>query len=113
VKVLTVDDDVRLADIIDRNLKARGHSSRHAGSVQHALTELSDDWPDVVILDLNLPDSSGWELLYGLSEEQRQALRVIVVSASPISRGNLKEFGLHSSLQKPFALEALMNLIES
>ena len=99
--------------IIERNLQARGHISRHAGSVERALAQLMAEWPDAMIVDVSLPDQSGWELVRSLREDQRQALRVIMVSSAPISRRDLRELGLQNALQKPFAIGSLMSMVEA
>jgi DNA-binding response OmpR family regulator len=112
MNVLTVEDDAVLARVIERNLVARGHTSRRATSGAEALIQLKRERPDTLILDVNLPDSSAWEVLRNIDPESRQSIRVIVVSAAPISQKRLHEFRPQGHLQKPFAIGSLMHLIE-
>lgn len=112
MKVLVVEDDEMLAGVLDRNLQAHGHSSRRADTAEEALLQMKEDLPDAVILDVNLPDSSAWEVLRRLGDSKPASLRVIIVSAAPISRKRLDEFRPYGSLQKPFAIGSLLHLLE-
>jgi DNA-binding response OmpR family regulator len=112
VNVLTVEDDETLVGVIDRTLRARGHQSRHASTGAEALRLLAQERPDALLLDVNLPDSSAWEVLRNLDPESRAAIRVIVVSAAPISQKRLHEFYPQGHLQKPFAIGSLLHLLE-
>ena len=62
-RVLVVEDDEQLRRIITSNLVARGHEVRQAPDASAALAELADEHPDLLILDINLPDRTGWDVL--------------------------------------------------
>lgn len=63
-RVLLVEDDLPLARIVAGHLKARGHEVRVVPSVALATGEITGGFrPTVVLLDINLPDDSGWSLL--------------------------------------------------
>jgi DNA-binding response OmpR family regulator len=112
VKVLLVEDDSALRDVIRRNLSVRGHAVATADTAEGAVLQMTAEWPDVLVVDVNLPDFSGWEVLRRLGEESLQRLRVIVISAYPISRKRIDEFRPHSALQKPFPITALLHAVE-
>lgn len=61
--VLLVDDDPRIRESLGRLLERRGHAVRSASSGFAGLRELTNNSPDVVVLDLGLPDVDGFELL--------------------------------------------------
>jgi DNA-binding response OmpR family regulator len=110
-RVLVVEDDDGLRTIIRRNLEARGHEVREAATVAEAVAALVHEMPSLLILDINLPDGTGWDVL-------RQAnppsdVRVLVLTAVPISPRRLGEFRPVAYLPKPFPLEALLRLAES
>jgi DNA-binding response OmpR family regulator len=113
VKVLLVEDDGALADVIRRNLDAHGHAVVVAGTAEGAILQLVEEWPNVLILDVNLPDYSAWEVLRRIGEESRSQLRVIVMSAYPISQKRIDEFQPYSALQKPFPMHALLGAVEN
>ena len=110
-RVLVVEDDDQLRRIITANLVARGHEVRQASDASMALAALAEQQPDLLILDINLPDRTGWDVL----REARlpDAVRVLMLTAVPVSPKRLAEFRPVAYLPKPFPLEALLRLAES
>jgi DNA-binding response OmpR family regulator len=111
MRILLVEDEAALADVIARNLRARHHDVAIAPSAEAALLEMTDAWPDAMILDVNLPDLTGWDILRRLSAADRRKLNVIVVSAAPISQKRIDEFKPNHTLQKPFPIDALVRML--
>jgi DNA-binding response OmpR family regulator len=111
-KVLVVEDDDSLSEVIGRNLSAHGHELRTAKTAEGAIMQMVEEWPDVLVLDVNLPDYSAWEVLRRLGKESCARLRVIVMSAYPISRKRIEEFCPQATLQKPFPMRALLHAVE-
>ena len=95
--------------IIRRNLEHRGVAVSEAGSAAEALAALNDDMPDLLLLDINLPDRTGWDVLRELHASGRTP-RTIVVSAVRVSPEKLREFAVEAYLPKPFPIEALMRI---
>jgi DNA-binding response OmpR family regulator len=110
-RVLVVEDDEQLRRIIVRNLAARGHAVREAGDVAAALAALHLEQPDLLILDVNLPDGTGWDVLRAV--QLPRAVRVLMLTAVPVSPRRLAEFRPLAYLPKPFPLEALLRLAEA
>src|SRR4029077_5915304 len=67
--VLLVEDDASLCQVIGRNLARRGLEVRTVPSVNDALRAVAQMRPDLLLLDINLPDRSGWELLRALHNQ--------------------------------------------
>ena len=111
MRVLLVEDEAALADVIARNLRARGHSVTLAPTAGAALLHLAAERPDVLLLDVNLPDMTGWEILRRLSEDDRRNLPVVVISAAPISPKRIEEFRPAHCLMKPFPIDALLRTL--
>ncbi len=120
--ILLVEDDAVLRTLLRRNLEARQHQVSSAQDAQEALALLQRAAFDLIILDINLPDQTGWELLRlarqqgclresGASDEQAK-LPVVIVSAVRVSLERLKEFEPLAYLPKPFPIEALLRLAE-
>jgi DNA-binding response OmpR family regulator len=108
--VLLVEDDGVLARIIERNLSARRVRVLRAASVGEALAAIAVARPDVILLDIDLPDRTGWDLLRAL---HTRAIDVpaIIVSGTRVSPERLAEFKPVAYLPKPFPLEALLRLV--
>jgi len=112
MRVLLVEDEAALADVIGRNLRARGHTVTLAPTAEAALLSLAAGRPDVLLLDVNLPDMTGWEILRRLGEDDRRDLPVVVISAAPISPKRIEEFKPARCLLKPFPIDALMRTLK-
>jgi DNA-binding response OmpR family regulator len=110
--VLLVEDETPLRTIIARNLEQRGYRLAVAVSVRDALLQMSATFPDVIILDINLPDGTGWEILRWLRSSDRHPA-VIVYSAVPPSRKRVAEFRPDAVLLKPFPMDCLLDLVET
>ena len=68
-RVLVVEDDEAIADVLRRSLRAEGHDVRSAGDGAEALTAAEQFAPDLVVLDLGLPRLDGMEVCRRLRAE--------------------------------------------
>jgi DNA-binding response OmpR family regulator len=119
-RILLVEDDEVLCELILRNLEIRGHDVRIAEDAQAALAHLRTAPFDLVILDINLPDQTGWEVLRTAQKEDRLSplhlngsagqLPVVVLSAVRVSPARLQEFHPLAYLPKPFPMDAILRL---
>ena len=107
--VLVVDDEPDIALICRLALTLAGFEVEERGTGKEALEYLGDTTPDVVLLDLRLPDLSGWEVLDQLRDTGRlDELRVILFSAHASAAQAAKEAGCVSFIAKPFTPDELV-----
>jgi DNA-binding response OmpR family regulator len=112
-RVLFVEDDGALAGIVIRHLRARGHDARAVASAEEALDLVRSGFrPTVVLLDINLPGASGWDLLRSGGLRAAGSPPVYVVSATSVPPARLREFGVAGFLPKPFAVPTLVEIVE-
>src|SRR5260221_10301627 len=112
-KVALVEDDRRLARAVTTGLGDEGYAVRSAGSAVSGL-DLVRQWnPDVVLLDLMLPDNTGPELFKAFRAETDAALVGISARSTVSDRIAGLKFGADDYVAKPFALEELMARIEA
>jgi DNA-binding response OmpR family regulator len=109
-RVLLVEDEATLRRVIARNLTGRGLDVREAATVAEALAALNSEVPDLILLDLNLPDRTGWDVMRDLKRREIN-VPTIVVSAVRVSQGRLDEFHPTAYLPKPFPIDALLRLV--
>jgi len=105
-----VEDEVTLRRIVARNLTSRGVEVSEAGTAVEAVRAVTVQHPDLVLLDINLPDQTGWEVLRELKRRGNQ-VPTVVVSAVRVSQSRLDEFHPLAYLPKPFPIEALLRLV--
>ena len=112
-RVLFVEDDAGLAAVVTRHLRARGHDARVAGSAEEAVEMVRSGYrPTVVLLDINLPGASGWDLLRNGGLRAAGSPPVYIVSATSIPSARLHEFDVAGFLPKPFAVPTLIEIVE-
>jgi DNA-binding response OmpR family regulator len=109
-RILLVEDEAALRRVIARNLTSRGLEVREAATVAGALRAVNAELPDLILLDINLPDRSGWDVLRNL-RQQKIDVPTIVVSAVQVSQLRLDEFHAMAYLPKPFSIDALLRLV--
>jgi DNA-binding response OmpR family regulator len=108
--VLLVEDEAPLRTIIGRNLEQHGYRLTAVASVREAIAHMAATLPDVIVLDINLPDGTGWEVLRWLRAVDAHPA-VIVYSAVPPSRKRVAEFHPDAVLMKPFPMDCLLDLV--
>lgn len=111
--ILMIDDDWFLGDIVVGALEKRGWPVRVAGSGSAALEVVSSETPALVLLDVGLPDGDGWFLLRRLRQALRVDVPVVVVSAQPVTRTQIRLYGVHGYVAKPFSMNRLLQIIEA
>jgi len=112
--ILVVEDEAAVAELIAETLIQRGHEARMAVSAAHALMVVRSERPDVILLDINLPDSAG-TLTLGLLRELWADVPIIMLTANTedaLARATLKR-GAFDYISKPFDVDHLMSVVES
>ena len=112
-KILIVDDDHLLTRTIDLGLRNRGYEVKVIYSAAAAVKSLIQEKPDLIVLDIRLPDCDGWfipELLREL--EMAQGVAVIVMSVLDPDREMIKLNKPYAFIQKPFDMGEFLQLVE-
>ncbi len=108
VKVLVVDDEPALARALAINLRAHGWEVVTAADGRSALEAAANEHPDVVVLDLGLPDLDGTEVISGLRGWTK--VPIVVLSARQHGEDKVEalDLGADDYVTKPFAMNELM-----
>jgi DNA-binding response OmpR family regulator len=101
-KILIVDDEKDTVSFLKKGLEREGFQVICAFGGREAKAKILDQKPDLILLDLVMPDLSGWEVLKWLKEEERLPIPTIIVSA----KGELGD------MKKGYSLEADTYLIK-
>jgi two-component system KDP operon response regulator KdpE len=113
VKVLLVDDDATLRRTLGIGLRAEGHVALIAADGRSALEALGEDKPDIVVLDLGLPDLSGMEVLRRLREWSTVPVVVLSARAESAEKVQALDLGADDYVTKPFGMEELLARIRA
>ena len=107
-KLLLVEDEARIASFLVKGLRAQGYVVEHVTTGTAALTAALSGDPDLVILDLGLPDLDGLEVLRRL-REAGDDVPVIVLTARADVEHRVKglDGGADDYLTKPFVFDEL------
>ena len=116
--VLVVDDDPGLREFVRVNLEAEGYSVREAASASEGLAALAEEPPDLILLDVLMPQMDGWEMLRRVQERHGvDAIQVIMYSGTVEEAGKAEERGARTFIGKPLdptkLLEATRQLLRS
>jgi len=110
-EVLIVEDDNLLASAIKRNLEVRGYGATIAAGADDANRLITPAFPNMVLLDIDLPDGLGWDVARRLRAVGNDAC-VIVISGMRPNERLVTETGCRGFLEKPFPIEALIRQVE-
>ena len=107
-KILVVDDEKAIADIVGFNLKNEGYEVISAYDGQEAVNKALTDNPDLIILDVMLPEKDGFQVL----KEVRQQIEVPVIMLTAKEEEEDKVCGLNLGaddyMTKPFGMQELI-----
>ncbi len=112
--VLVVDDDEGTRLTVSLILQQAGWSVSVADCGQSALSVIRELHPDVVLLDLRLPDMSGIDLLRKLSPADRQGTRIVLMTGFGTMRVGIEAYGLgaYDCVEKPLFESDLIRIVE-
>jgi two-component system response regulator MprA len=112
-RVLVVEDDEAIADVLRRSLRAEGHEVRSAADGVEALTEAQQFVPDLVILDLGLPRLDGVEVCRRLRAEGDVPILILTARTDTDDRVEGLDSGADDYLVKPFERQELLARIRA
>lgn len=112
MKILIVDDEVQVRNLLAESVRDQGHEAIVAGGGEEGLALLAQHRPDAVFLDIVMPRLSGLEVLRQIRERVK-ALPVIIITghASAAQIEEAKRLGATDCIQKPFVLSQLQTAL--
>jgi two-component system KDP operon response regulator KdpE len=111
--ILIVDDELKIIKLIDANLRARGYHTIIAHDGKEALDQAEIHSPDLVILDLLMPEVDGHEVCQRLREWSNTPILIVSALCQIKDKVTCLQLGADDYLTKPFAIEELIARIRS
>ena len=114
MKILIIEDDLSFQEILRRTLEQERYIVEVAPNYRTGLIKLSDYTYDCILLDINLPDGNGLNLLREL-KEMKKTSSLIIISARDSIEDKVEglDLGADDYLAKPFHLAELLSRIKS
>ena len=112
-RIALVEDEEHLQKALAKILEQSNYTVLTADTAEEGVRVVLNEHPDVLLLDVNLPDDSGWSVLRQLALKgvTCRTLPTIVISAGQPSQRRIEEFRPMAFLPKPFPMDALKRLI--
>jgi two-component system KDP operon response regulator KdpE len=107
-RVLIVEDDPNIVDLIRSNLAVRGFDTLVSTDGAKALSLLETEQPDMVLLDLMLPEADGFELCRQIRERSPVAIIVVSARGGEQDKVTALNMGADDYMTKPFGIEELL-----
>ena len=114
-RVLVVDDDQVICDMVASTLAEHGYSARRASDGREALYLIGRETPDVVLLDVRLPDISGYQLCRRLRDDFGDTIGIILISGErmeSVDRVAGLLLGADDYVVKPFVFDELLARVQ-
>jgi CheY-like chemotaxis protein len=111
--ILICDDYEDNRELLRLMLMTDGHSIREARNGRECVTMALEEPPDLILVDLSMPELDGWGVLRELrADERTRGIPCVAVSASAIAgRETALERGFNDYLSKPFRRQELMGIV--
>src|SRR4030095_9361529 len=103
-QILVVEDQPLVSEILTDLLRRYDHPT-HAGSGRDALEQIKQKAPDVILLDLTLPDMNGLDVC---RNEKTSCIHILARRGTPIDEKKCLEMGCNDFILKPFSVSSLL-----
>jgi len=109
--VLLVDDDEKVRELVRVNLEFEGYTVREAGSAEEGLSAIEEAKPDLVLLDVMMPQTDGWEMLRKIQDQYGAGAIPVVMFSGKVDERTLAQGsagGAQAFIGKPFDMQQLI-----
>ena len=110
-RILLADDDNGVRELLGRVLEYENYEVVEAKTGTETIRKFEADPPDLMLLDLNMPEKTGWEA-FGRICEKHPFVPVIVITARPHQYAHAVELGVDGLMEKPLNIALLLETIE-
>jgi adenylate cyclase len=110
-RILIIEDEENISNILKLNLEVEGFEVRVAGDGASGFTTALDFRPDLITLDVLMPQRDGWDTLRDLKTDERtRSIPVVMISVVPEQKKAI-DLGAQHYLVKPFHFDQVLQVI--
>lgn len=107
-KILIIDDEAAIRRLLKVSLKSQGYTFVEASSGKEGIEQAAMSHPDLIVLDLGLPDMDGLKVLKSIREWSQVPIIILTVRDSEIDKVSLLDAGANDYVTKPFGVPELL-----
>lgn len=111
--ILVVDDEPRIIEAVGMNLELEGYQVSGASNGYEALQKLTEELPDLVILDVMMPETDGFETLREIREVSTVPVIMLTVRGEEIDKVKGLDLGADDYVTKPFSPKELVSRVKA
>ncbi|MCP5465034.1 MAG: response regulator [Deltaproteobacteria bacterium] len=111
-KVLIIDDEGDLLEMVTMRLNKAGHEVETALDGKQGLEKVSSFKPNVILLDVNMPELNGWQVCQALKENPETANISVVILTATRDLKQAKEVKADRVVLKPFNFDEILGVID-
>jgi len=109
-RILLADDDESVRKMVARVLESEDYEVLPAKTGREAVAKFMSGSPDLILLDLNMPEQDGWQA-FGWISHQHPFVPVIIITARPNQYPRAVDMGIDALMEKPLDLPVLLRTI--
>jgi CheY-like chemotaxis protein len=113
-RILVADDDPEILTLLSMRLKSRGYEVLEASDGEKALEQAREQSPDLVLLDVMMPQKNGWEVARELKQDPKtKEIGIVILTAIGEKMNELTSplYGADAYVDKPFEFDKLEKTI--
>ena len=112
-KILIVDDEKNIVDIIAFNLKKEGYTVITAADGEEGVQKAMEENPDLILLDIMMPKMDGYEVCKKIREKKNTPIIMLTARAEELDKVLGLELGADDYVTKPFGVRELMARVKA
>ena len=112
-KILIVDDEKAIVDILNHNLRKEGYNTLQAYDGEEALKVFQDEKPDLVLLDVMLPKMDGFTVCKTIRQTANTPIIMVTAKEDVVDKVIGLELGADDYITKPFSVREVMARIKA
>jgi DNA-binding response OmpR family regulator len=110
-KILVVDDDLDILEVLKFLLRKNGYEVVLLSEAKSVIETIQDTKPDIALLDVNLSGYDGREICKYLKTVLQVNIPIVLFSANASYKNSYKEYGADDFIEKPFEVKRLLSLL--
>ena len=117
MKILVIEDNENLSDMMEQYLKLKGYDCTVSDNGNDGLKHILSNGYDVVLLDLAMPEFSGYDVIAALEKNGKlKEHKIVVLTAFSLTEKEMKDLvnrGIRACLKKPVQLSEILKVIQT